>query len=81
MDIPEMVDSRVCQAKRGIRRCLSDESFRFDLALTGAFACDKHAFDVRELYKVFPTIVGMFLKRWTAIQFAVGLKPIRENRL
>ena len=41
----------------------------------------KHDFDVRELYKVFPTLVGMFLKRLTATQLAVELKPIRENRL
>ena len=55
MDIPEMGDSRVCQAKRGRKRqCLFNGTFIFNLALTGAFACDKHAFDVRELYKVFP---------------------------
>lgn len=82
MDIPEMGDSRVCQAKRGRKRqCLFNGTFIFNLALTGAFACDKHAFDVRELYKVFPTIVGMFLKRWAATQLAVELKPILTNRL
>lgn len=76
MDIPEMDDSRVCEAKRGIRRCLFDESFRFDLALTGAFACDKHEFDDTK-----HSVHHTHNKKLTATQFAVELKPIRENRL